>query len=146
MYFKTIDLKEKDQKSDFQIKFLFQTSRSSVRFGCFAGREEAVGVPRGVEEHQRDQRQTRHPQQDPSWILAGGGRERTEPSFGGKRHRTSRLEPTIDGEIRFSGSFENPDWRMAEQVDCVQEGDGESGGGQVQERGGRIQGSAGPVL
>jgi len=126
---------------------LFQTSRSAVRFGCFAGREEAVGVPRGVEEHQRDQRQTRHPQQDPSRILAGGGGERTEPSFGGmRRQRTSRLEPTVDGEIRLSGSVENPDRRMAEQVDCVQEGDGESGGGQVQERGGRIQGSAGPVL
>ena len=64
------------EEIQFYLSLFFQASRGLVRFGGVTGREEAVGVPGGAEEHQRAEREARHSQQDPRRVVAGRRRER----------------------------------------------------------------------
>ena len=124
---------------------MLQVARGLGRLGGPTGREEAVGVPGGAEEHQRDQREAGDTEQDPGRVVASRGREGAQPGSG-RKQRAAGLEPAIDGTLGLSGALQDPDRRVARQADGLQEGDGVAGRGQVQERDGGDSKSAGPVL
>lgn len=131
--------------SSQELYVCFQVARGLGGSCCPTRREEAVGVPGGAEEHQRAQREARHPQQDPGGLVASRGGEGAQPSLG-RKQRAPGFEPEVDGTLGLPGALQDPDRRLARQVDGLQEGDGDAGGGQVEERGGGDPKSAGPVL